>query len=104
MSLTINQEHLMQILLAPHVSEKSTITAEKNRQYVFKVAPSANKNQISRAVEMLFGVKVDSVQVVNVEGKRKNFGRIPGKRKDWKKAYVKLAEGQQIEFEFSGAK
>ena len=98
MSLAVNQERLMKVLLAPYVSEKSTMAADRNGQYVFKVLPNANKIEIGHAVELLFEVKVDSVQVVNVKGKRKNFGRMPGRRKDWKKAYVKLAEGHQIEF------
>ncbi len=98
MNLTTKQERLMKVLLAPYVSEKSTMTADKNRQYVFKVLPDANKIEIGRAVELLFEVEVDSVQVVNVKGKNKVFGRMKGRRKDWKKAYVKLAEGQQIDF------
>lgn len=98
MNLAINQERLIKVLLAPYVSEKSSMVADKNRQYVFKVLPDANKKEIGRAVELLFEVKVDSVQVVNVKGKNKVFGRMRGKRKDWKKAYVKLAQGHQINF------
>lgn len=94
----ITKERLLKVILGPHVSEKSSLVAEKHGQYVFKVMTCANKHEICAAVETLFKVTVDSVQVVNVKGKRKMFGRIPGKRKDWKKAYVKLAAGQQIDF------
>ncbi len=94
----MSRERLMTVLLGPHVSEKSTIVSEKNNQIVFKVRRDANKSEIRDAVEMLFEVKVDSVQVVNVAGKNKRFGRTMGKRSDWKKAYVTLAEGSDIDF------
>ncbi|MBI3373805.1 MAG: 50S ribosomal protein L23 [Betaproteobacteria bacterium] len=91
-------EHLMSVLLAPVVSEKSTMVADKNRQYVFRVAESATKPQIKAAVELMFKAKVDSVQVANVKGKEKRFGRFMGRRRHWKKAYVCLAVGQEINF------
>lgn len=93
----MNQERLMKILLAPHVSEKSTLVADTNRQFVFKVLPDASRPEIKQAVEKMFDVEVQAVQVVNVPGKVKRFGT-PGKRSDWKKAYVKLKPGQDIDF------
>ena len=89
---------LMNLLLAPVVSEKSTMVADKNRQYVFRVADSATKPQIKAAVELMFKAKVDSVKVANVKGKEKRFGRFIGRRRNWKKAYVCLAAGQEINF------
>lgn len=97
------QERAYQVLLAPLVSEKSSIAAEANNVVVFEVARTATKLQIRRAVEALFGVQVAGVTTVNVKGKTKRFGRSMGRRSDWKKAYVKLAEGQEIDFT-SGAK
>ena len=94
----MSRERLMTVLLGPHVSEKSTTVGEQYNQIVFKVRRDANKSEIRDAVEMLFEVKVDSVQVVNVTGKSKRFGRTMGKRSDWKKAYVTLAEGSGIDF------
>ncbi|ALP52380.1 50S ribosomal protein L23 [Candidatus Tenderia electrophaga] len=94
----MRKERLMKVLLAPHVSEKSTVAADANQQFVFKVVPDANKLEIKKAVELMFDVKVDSVQVTNVKGKRKRFGQIAGRRADWKKAYVKLQPGQDIDF------
>jgi large subunit ribosomal protein L23 len=93
-----NQERLYQIILKPVISEKTTIAADKYRQIVFQVLPDANKDEIKQAVEALFEVKVENVQVTNVRGKIKRFGRTPGKRKNWKKAYVKLQEGHDIDF------
>lgn len=93
----MNPERLMQVLLSPHVSEKSTLVAEQNNQFVFKVASDASKPEIKRAVEMMFEVEVDAVQVVNVHGKTKRYGT-PGKRSSWKKAYVRLKSGQDIDF------
>lgn len=99
MSATIvEKDRLYQVISAPIVSEKSTRTAENYRQVVFKVLPGATKSEIKRAVEMAFEVEVESVQVANVHGKAKRFGRSPGKRRDWKKAYVKLKEGHDIDF------
>lgn len=96
MSRAHKQERLMKILLATHVSEKSSLVMANNRQYVFKVIADATKPEIGQAVELLFNVKVDGVQVTNVKSKAKRFGRIEGRRKGWKKAYVKLAEGHEI--------
>ncbi|MFB3064661.1 MAG: 50S ribosomal protein L23 [Gammaproteobacteria bacterium] len=94
----MSQERLMTILLGPHVSEKTTRVAEKHNQVAFRVRTDANKAEIRKAVELLFEVKVEKVTVVNVKGKAKRFGQTPGRRSDWKKAYVKLAEGHDIDF------
>ena len=94
----MKQEQLMTVLLGPHLSEKSTTVSEANNQIVFRVRTDATKPQIRRAVEMMFEVKVDAVTVVNNRGKAKRFGQIMGRRRDWKKAYVKLAEGHDIDF------
>ena len=94
----MNQERLMKVLLAPHVSEKSTMVAEKSNQVVFKVIPDATKSEVKRAVELLFEVTVSSVQVLNVKGKVKRTGRVEGRQKNWRKAYVCLAEGSEIDF------
>jgi large subunit ribosomal protein L23 len=93
-----NAAQLMTIVLAPVVSEKSTFVADKNRQYVFRVSDGATKPEIKAAVELMFKTKVDSVTVTNVKGKQRRFGRIEGRRRSWKKAYVRLAEGQEINF------
>ena len=94
----MNEERLLKILLAPHVSEKATRMAERHNQVVFKVARDAAKPEIKGAVEMLFKVKVKGVTVVNVKGKRKRFGALAGRRSDWKKAYVSLEAGHEIDF------
>ncbi|MFL6581717.1 MAG: 50S ribosomal protein L23 [Burkholderiales bacterium] len=99
-----NQERLMQVLLAPVVSEKSTYVADKNEQVVFRVVANATKPEIKAAVELLFKVQVDSVQVANVKGKEKRFGRFIGRRRHWKKAYVCLKPGQEINFAAGEAK
>ena len=96
--LTREQERLTQVLLAPVISEKSTFVAEKANQYVFRVAPDATKPQIKAAVELMFKTQVKSVSVVNVRGKEKRFGRFMGRRNNWKKAYVALQPGQEINF------
>ncbi|TDR80299.1 LSU ribosomal protein L23P [Paludibacterium purpuratum] len=93
----MNQERLMQVILAPVVSEKSTMVSEKNQQVVFRVAGDATKPEIKAAVELLFNVKVEGVSTVNVKGKVKRFGRMSGRRKDWKKAYVSLVQGQELD-------
>ncbi|MCF8152486.1 MAG: 50S ribosomal protein L23, partial [Sulfuritalea sp.] len=93
-----SQERLMKVLLAPQISEKATYVAEKNEQVIFRVAPDATKPEIKAAVEMMFKVNVDSVQVANVKGKVKRAGRFVGRRNNWKKAYVCLAAGQEINF------
>ncbi|MBS1235914.1 MAG: ribosomal protein [Proteobacteria bacterium] len=89
---------LYQVILAPHVSEKSTRVAEKNSQIVFRVRRDASKPVIKQAVEKMFNVQVESVTVTNVKGKEKKFGKTPGRRSDWKKAYVRLKPGQDINF------
>ncbi len=91
-------EQLMNVVLAPIVSEKSTMVADKNEQVVFRVADAATKPEIKAAVELLFKTKVDSVTVSRVKGKKKRFGRMMGRRNNWKKAYVRLAAGQEINF------
>ena len=93
----VNQEKLFQVILAPHVSEKGTRAAEKHRQFVFEVRPDATKPMLKQAVEMIFSVQVEAVTVTNVKGKRKG-GRNAGRRQDWKKAYVSLKPGQDIDF------
>lgn len=95
--MSIQQIKLASIISAPIVSEKSAIVADKGNQFVFKVAKNATKLQIKNAVEMMFEVKVESVRVLNVKGKIKRFGRTLGKRSDWKKAYVRLQSGHNIE-------
>lgn len=94
----ISQERLLQVLLAPQISEKATFVADKNEQVIFKVAPSATKPEVKAAVELLFKVEVKSVQISNVKGKTKRFGKSFGRRKDWKKAFVCLKPGQEINF------
>lgn len=93
-----NDEKLFHVILAPHVSEKSTRVADKNRQMVFEVRRDATKPVIKQAVELMFNVQVDSVTVTNVKGKKKQTGRMAGRRQDWKKAYVRLKPGQDINF------
>ena len=94
----MNEERLMQILRGPRISEKSTRMGDVHRQVVFEVAKDAKKPEIKRAVEHLFKVEVHQVQVMNVKGKRKSFGRIRGKRPAWRKAYVTLKPGHDIDF------
>ncbi|QSI77705.1 MULTISPECIES: 50S ribosomal protein L23 [Niveibacterium] len=101
--MSFSQERLYQVLLAPQISEKATYVAEKNEQVIFKVASDATKPEIKAAVELLFKVEVDSVQVANVKGKVKRFGRTTGRRKGWKKAFVCLKAGQEINFVEGGA-
>lgn len=93
-----NQERLMQVLLAPQISEKATMLAEKANQVVFVVTPDATKPEIKAAVELLFKVKVNAVQVANAKGKIKRFGRTMGRRSNVRKAYVSLMPGQEINF------
>jgi large subunit ribosomal protein L23 len=93
----MNRERLMKVLLSPVISEKASM-AEVNSQYAFRVVPDATKREIGRAVELMFDVKVDRVQVLNVKGKTKRFGRRIGKRPDWRKAYVRLQSGHKIDF------
>jgi len=90
-------ERLINLLVAPHVSEKAARAGEKHNQYVFRVRRDATKPEIRKAVELMFSVEVDAVQVVNVMGKNKRFGATMGRRSDWKKAYVSLKSGQTID-------
>lgn len=94
----MNAERLLQVILAPVVTEKATLVAEKNQQIAFRVAPDATKPEIKAAVEMLFKVEVESVQVLNRKGKEKRFGRFVGRRRNERKAYVALKPGQEIDF------
>ena len=92
------QERLMRILLSPRVTEKSTMVGDKYNQFVFKVVKDATKPEIKQAVELMFTVEVDSVRVSNVKGKQKRFKNTSGNRADWKKAYVKLKPGFDIDY------
>ena len=93
----MKQQDLIRVLKAPVVSEKSTMLTEQENKYVFKVKKTATKQNIKQAVEAMFNVKVDSVNVLNVKGKSKRFGRFMGSRSDWKKAYIKLKPGFTID-------
>ena len=95
----MNREQLMSVLLAPHVTEKTSLAMQNSNQYVFRVRREATKTDIRQAVELMFEVKVRGVQVVNEPGKMRRFGRRTGRTQDWKKAYVRLAEGQTIDYE-----
>jgi large subunit ribosomal protein L23 len=100
-SLQANEERLMTILLAPVVSEKATQIADRHNQVIFRVRPDATKKDVKRAVELLWKekkIEVASVQIVNVHGKKKRFGAFTGRRRSWKKAYVSLKPGQEINF------
>jgi large subunit ribosomal protein L23 len=97
-AVQFSEERLLQVIEAPVVSEKSTLVADKNEQVVFRVAVDATKPEIKAAVELVFKVKVDNVQTLNVKGKVKRSGRFMGRRKATKKAYVSLAPGQEINF------
>ena len=95
----MSQQSIMSILLEPKVTEKSSMIGELNNQYVFKVSKNATKPEIKKAVELMFeGAEVESVQVTNVKGKRKIFKKLPGQRANWKKAYIKLKPGFDIDF------
>jgi large subunit ribosomal protein L23 len=96
--MAISQERLLKVILAPVISEKSTRIADKHNQVAFRVLPDATKEEIGAAVANLFKVEVSGVQVMNVKGKIKRSGRIMGRRDNWKKAYVTLKEGQDIDF------
>ncbi len=93
-----SQERLMKVLIAPQISEKATYVADKYEQVVFRVSTDASKPEVKAAVELMFKVKVDAVQILSVKGKVKRTGRFIGRRNDWKKAYVCLAPGQEINF------
>jgi large subunit ribosomal protein L23 len=94
----MNNDRLCQVLVAPRMTEKTTRVGEDSNQYVFQVVTDASKAEVKGAVELLFDVNVESVRIVNVKGKTKSFRMRPGKRSDWKKAYVRVQEGQVIDF------
>jgi large subunit ribosomal protein L23 len=94
----MNDERLMRVLVAPHISEKSARVADSSNQVVFRVLPDACNPEIKRAVEKLFNVEVEHVRTASVKGKVKRFQRTPGRRSNWKKAYVRLKPGHDIDF------
>ena len=94
----MNFDRAANILLSPHVTEKATLIGDSSNQFVFKVIQDANKGEIKHAVESMFNVEVDSVRTVNIKGKTKRFGLRMGRRKNWKKAYVRLKPGHDIDF------
>ncbi len=94
----MNQERLFTVLVEPHFSEKVSIQGELSNQYGFKVARDASKAEIKEAVETLFGVTVDNVTTLNVKGKNKRTARGVSRKKNWKKAYVRVAQGQELDF------
>jgi len=96
---TLSPERLMGVLLAPHVTEKTALAMQNANQYAFRVRRDASKPDIKAAVELMFSVKVSDVNVVNEPGKTRRFGKTPGRTQDWKKAYVRLAPGQTIDYE-----
>ena len=95
----MNREQLMSVLIAPHVTEKTSLAMQNHNQYTFRVRRDASKTDIRKAVELMFDVKVAGVQVVNEPGKARRFARSVGHTQDWKKAYVSLAQGQTIDYE-----
>ena len=95
----MTREELMSVLIAPHVTEKTSLAMQNHNQYTFRVRRDATKTDIRKAVELMFDVKVAGVQVVNEPGKQRRFGRIAGRTQDWKKAYVSLTPGQTIDYE-----
>ena len=95
----MNREQLMSVLIAPHVTEKTSLAMQNHNQYTFRVRRDATKTDIRKAIELMFDVKVAGVQVVNEPGKVRRFGRTVGRTQDWKKAYVSLGEGQSIDYE-----
>jgi large subunit ribosomal protein L23 len=95
----MNREQLMSVLIAPHVTEKSSLAMQNHNQYTFRVRRDATKTDVKKAVELMFDVKVTGVQVVNESGKARRFGKTPGRTQDWKKAYVSLGKGQSIDYE-----
>ncbi len=97
-AVQMKEERLLQVILAPVISEKATMLADKREQVIFRVATDATKPEIKAAVELLFKVEVEAVQVANVKGKVKRFGRFTGRRSDWKKAFVCLKPGQELNF------
>ena len=97
-TVPMKEERLLQVILAPVISEKATMLADKNEQVIFRVATTATKPEIKAAVELLFKVQVKAVTVLNVKGKIKRFGRFNGTRASWKKAFVCLQPGQELNF------
>ncbi len=97
-AITKAQDRLLQVILAPQITEKATYIADKHKQIAFIVRTDATKHEIKAAVELVFKVEVDKVATINVGGKTKSAGKSMGKRKDWKKAYVSLKPGQEINF------
>jgi large subunit ribosomal protein L23 len=97
-AVPMKEERLLQVILAPVISEKATMLADKNEQVIFRVATTATKPEIKAAVELLFKVQVKAVTVLNVKGKSKRFGRFNGTRASWKKAFVCLQPGQELNF------
>lgn len=97
-TVPMKEERLLQVILAPVISEKATMLADKNEQVIFRVATTATKPEIKAAVELLFKVQVKAVTVLNVKGKNKRFGRFNGTRASWKKAFVCLQPGQELNF------
>ena len=95
----MNREQLMSVLIAPHVTEKTSLAMQNHNQYTFRVRREASKTDVRKAIELMFGVKVTGVQVVNEPGKVRRFGRSVGRTQDWKKAYVSLSPGQTIDYE-----
>ena len=95
----MNKEQLMNVLIAPHVTEKTSLAMQNNNQYTFRVKKNATKTDVRQAVELMFEVKVKGVQIVNEPGKTRRFGRLIGRTQDWKKAYVSLVQGQTIDYE-----
>jgi large subunit ribosomal protein L23 len=97
-AVPMKEERLLQVILAPVISEKATMLADKREQVIFRVATTATKPEIKAAVELLFKVQVKAVTVLNVKGKTKRFGRFNGTRASWKKAFVCLQPGQELNF------
>jgi len=95
----VKREQLMNVLIAPHVTEKTATAMQNHNQYTFRVQRTATKTDIKAAVELMFEVKVKGVQIVNEPGKTRRFGRLTGRTQDWKKAYVSLVQGQTIDYE-----
>ena len=98
----LGREGLMNVLLAPHVTEKTSMAQQQRNQYAFRVRRDATRIDVRRAVELMFEVKVEGVQVANESGKKRRFGARNGRTQDWKKAYVRLAAGQSIDYEAQG--
>ena len=100
----MSRERLATVLVAPHITEKTALAMQNGNQYAFRVRRDANKTEIKQAVEQMFDVKVAGVQVANEPGKDRRFGNRLGRTQDWKKAYVKLAAGQAIDYEAQAVK